>query len=192
MGLLDGVLGGNTQQSSGGMSPLTMLLMGVLAYRTYEGKGRLADMLHNAGVNLPGSAPATTPNVAPGNGPVGMPGNTGGGGLMDMLRGNLGSLLGGAAAGGALSGGLTDLLRRFTDAGHGDTANSWINTGANHPVTPQQIEQSLGANTVNSLAEQAGMTPDSVLSHLSQGLPDVVDKLTPEGRLPTPQEARWA
>src|ERR1700733_4835953 len=102
MGLLDGVLGGNpNQQSPSGMSPLTMLLMGVLAYRTYQGKGRLFDMLHNAGVNLPGSAPVNTPNVAPGNGPVGMPGNTGGGGgLLDMLRGNLGTMLGGAAAGG--------------------------------------------------------------------------------------------
>lgn len=182
MGLLDGVLGGNTtQQSSGGMSPLTMLLMGVLAYRTYQGKGRLADMLHNAGVNLPGSAPTNTPNVAPGDGPIGMPGSTGGGGIMDMLRGNLGSILGGAAAGG----GLSDLLRHFTEAGHGNTANSWINTGANQPVTPQQIEQSVGPNTINSLAEQAGMTRDSVLSHLSQGLPEVVDKLTPDGRVPT-------
>jgi uncharacterized protein YidB (DUF937 family) len=108
MGLLDSVLGGQAQ-SSGGMSPITMALLGVLAYRTFQGKGRLADMLGRK----PGDTGATP---------------TGGG-----LGGLLGGLMGGgtAGAGSTISGGLSDLLKHFQDAGHGDKAQSWIGTGPN-------------------------------------------------------------
>jgi len=169
MGLLDGLLGGR-QQGSGGMSPLTMLLLGVLAYKTYKGKGRLADMLGQgapAGAN-PGG------NVAP----------PASGGLGGLLGGGLGGLLAGGAAGGLLSGGLGDLLNRFQQNGHGDVANSWIGTGANRAVSPDQLQEALGPDTVNTLAEQAGLSQIDVLSGLSRDLPDAVDQLTPDGRIP--------
>ncbi|MEA2929467.1 MAG: hypothetical protein QOG38_1895 [Hyphomicrobiales bacterium] len=169
MGLLDGLLGGSTQRTSSGMSPLTMLLMGVLAYRTYQGKGRLADMLRQG-------APA---GPKPGN--VAAPSA---GGLGGLLTGGLGGLLGGATAGGLLSGGLSDLVNRFQQNGHGEIANSWIGTGPNRSVSPDQLEQALGPDTVNSLSEQAGISQIDLLSGLSRDLPSAVDELTPDGRIP--------
>jgi uncharacterized protein YidB (DUF937 family) len=161
MGLLDGLLGGKLQ-GSGGMSPLTMLLMGVLAYKTYKGQGRLADMLGRG-------APA---------------GANPGGTVTPPASGGLGGLLAGGAAGGLLSGGLSDLLNRFQQNGHGDVANSWIGTGPNRAVSPEQLQEALGPDTVNSLAEQAGISQIDLLSGLSRDLPDAVDQLTPDGRIP--------
>lgn len=174
MGLLDGLLGGSNQQGSG-MSPLTALLMGVLAYRTYQGKGRLADML-GRGATAPGDTSTNPPgsHVTP----------PASGGLGDMLKGGLGGLLAGGAAGGLLSGGLSDLVNRFQHSGHGDIANSWIGTGANHAISPDQLQQALGPDTVNSLAEQAGISQVDVLQGLSRDLPGAVDELTPDGALP--------
>jgi uncharacterized protein YidB (DUF937 family) len=169
MGLLDGLLGGSNQQGSSGMSPLTALLMGVLAYRTYQGKGRLAEMLGRGAQN-------TNPG-----GTVAPPAS---GGLGGLLGGGLGGLLAGGAAGGLLSGGLSDLVNRFQQSGHGDIANSWIGTGANHAVSPNQLQEALGPDTVNTLAEQAGLSQIDVLSGLSQDLPGAIDQLTPDGQIP--------
>jgi uncharacterized protein YidB (DUF937 family) len=225
MGLLDSVLGGGGRTR--GMSPMTMGLLALLAYRTYQGKGRLADML---GRNEPGGPNAGTTQTGgrvtgPGNLPDGNPagplgggggggglgdilGNllrggagsrnfggaagTAGGGLGDLLRGGLGGLLGGAAAGTVLNGGLGDLLGRLQQNGHSDTADSWVGRGPNRAIEPQELESALGRDTVQSLADESGRPYMDVLSELSQSLPDTVDQLTPEGRLPTDDEAsRW-
>ena len=160
------------------LSPLTALLLGVLAYRTYQGKGRLADMF--------GTAPAT-PGAVPGHDPrdprTMQPPATGGG-LGDLLRGNLGGLLAGGAAGGLLGSGLNDLLGRFQRNGYGDLANSWIGTGPNRAISPHQLQEALGPDTVSSLAEQAGVSDIDLLSGLSRDLPDAVDQLTPSGEIP--------
>jgi len=171
MGLLDGLLGGSNRTSSG-MSPLNALLLGVLAYRTYQGKGRLAEML---GRGAPASISPPGSNVTP---------PASGGGLGNLLGGGLGGLLAGGAAGGPLSGGLRSLVDRFQQNGHGDIANSWIGTGANHAVSPDQLHEALGPDTVNTLAEQAGISQVDVLSGLSRDLPGAIDQLTPDGRLP--------
>jgi uncharacterized protein YidB (DUF937 family) len=175
MGLFDQVLGGAgaPMGSGGGMSPLTMALMGLLAYRTFQGKGRLADML---GRN-PGSPVASASGI-PGDP---MPG----GGLGGML----GSLLGGGTAGGILSGGLGDLFKQFQQNGQGDKAQSWIAGGPNKPVSASELEQALGPEKISWLIQQTGMSREELLSGLSRELPRVVDKLTPDGRLPTDQEA---
>jgi uncharacterized protein YidB (DUF937 family) len=173
MGLFDQVLGGSGPSSGGGgMSPINMALMGLLAYRTFEGKGRLADMLGRG----PGSAAAPS-------GAAGAP--NGGGGRGGML----GGLLGGGAAGGILSGGLGDLLRQFQQNGQGDKAQSWIANGPNKPAQPSEIEQALGPEKISWLMQQTGMSREALLSGLSRELPRVVDKLTPDGRIPTDQEA---
>jgi uncharacterized protein YidB (DUF937 family) len=174
MGLFDQVLGGAGSSSGGsGMSPITMALMGLLAYRTFEGKGRLADML--------GRGPAVS--AAPVSGIPGTS-NAGGG-----LGGMLGGLLGGAGAGGILSGGLGDLLHQFQQNGQGDKAQSWIGSGPNKPVLPSEIEQALGPDKIAWLIQQTGMSRADLLAGLSRELPKVVDKLTPDGRIPTDQEA---
>jgi uncharacterized protein YidB (DUF937 family) len=219
MGLLDSIFGGGTQddaKSGGGPSGITMALLALLAYRTYQGKGRLADMLGtNKGA---GAAPDTDPagrSASPGRlpdgnaaapsasggglsdilggllgGRAGTPAGGQGGGLGDLLRGGLGGLLGGAAAGSALNGGLGDLLKRFQDSGKGDIANSWVSGGQNRQVSPEDVEHALGRDTVQELADNTGKPYLDVLSDLSRGLPETVDKLTPQGRMPTEDEAK--
>jgi uncharacterized protein YidB (DUF937 family) len=171
MGLFDQVLGGSGTSSANGMSPITMALLGLLAYRTFEGKGRLADMLGRtpAGAAMPSGTPGTA--------------TTGG------LGGLLGGLLGGAGAGGILSGGLGDLLKQFQQNGQGDKAQSWIASGPNKPVLPGELEQALGPEKISWLMQQTGMARDELLAGLSRELPRVVDHLTPDGRIPTHEEA---
>ena len=106
-----------------------------------------------------------------------------------MLKGGLGGLLAGGAGGSVLSGGLNDLLKQFQQNGKGDVAESWVGPGANKTISPNDLATALGADRINSLAGFSGMSRDDLLSGLSQRLPDVVDQLTPDGRLPTEQEA---
>lgn len=192
MGLLDQLLGGDARDGKGdsqggGISPVTMALLAILAYRTYQGKGRLADMLGRG--DQDGDAAGNAPGANPTGGNA-MGGNTGG--LGGLLGGNLGGLLAGGAAGGLLSGGLAEILKQFEQHGRGEAAQSWIGRGENRPLSEQDVEETLGADTVNSLAEQAGMPRDEILRGLSQGLPQAIDQLTPDGRLPTDDEAgRW-
>ena len=79
--------------------------------------------------------------------------------------------------------GLHELLRRFQHNGYGDVANSWIGTGPNQSISSDELQQALGADTVNSLSEQAGLSDIDVLSGLSRDLPDTVNELTPEGEI---------
>ena len=119
----------------------------------------------------------------------GMP--AGGGGIGDLLGGLLGGAggPGGGRGGSVLSGGLNDLLRQFEGSGHGDAAQSWIGRGENAQISPAAIEAALGSEQVDSLAEQAGLSRVGLLEGLSQELPGFVDQLTPDGRIPTDEEA---
>ena len=190
MGLLDifngmqnGPRGPNdaTAKSEGGMSPMTMAILALLAYK--------------AAKHLGGSHAQPDPNAGQSRTPL--PGNTvnaglPGGGLSDLLKGGLGGLLAGGAAGSILSGGLGDLLKQFQDHGQGDAANSWVGTGPNKPIEPNDLASALGVDQINALTSQTGMSRDELLSGLSKHLPDVVNQLTPDGRLPTESEAsRW-
>ena len=120
-------------------------------------------------------------------------------GLFDSVAGGLGQMLGGqqaqAGAGdnpmlqavmGLLgnSGGLGGLLEKFQQGGLGSLAQSWVSTGANLPISAEQIQQVLGSGALGDIAGKLGMQPDQAASALSQALPDIVDKLTPNGQLP--------
>jgi uncharacterized protein YidB (DUF937 family) len=182
MGLLD-VLNGMqngprgpsrpSEQSGGGMSPLTMAILALLAWKGIK---------HFSG-NQTGSAPQPAP--APGNVNAGLPG---GGGLSDMLKGGLGGLLAGGAAGSILSGGLGDLLKQFQQKGLGDQADSWVSNGPNKQIAPGDLANALGADQIEQLSAQSGLSRDELLQGLSQHLPDVVNHLTPDGRLPDENE----
>jgi uncharacterized protein YidB (DUF937 family) len=89
-----------------------------------------------------------------------------------------------AAAGQQSSSGLDVLLRLFQQNGFGEIINSWIGTGQNQPISPTQLRQALGRETVNDLSQQTGVPHDDLLSQLSRYLPGVIDKLTPNGQLP--------
>ena len=114
-------------------------------------------------------------------------------GLLDNLAG---SLLGGDAGtssglaksvmemiGSGQGGGLNGLVQAFQQNGLGKLVDSWIGTGQNLPVSPSQVQQALGPK-VQELAQQHGMSADSVSQALSQLLPGLVDHLTPSGQLP--------
>ncbi len=81
-------------------------------------------------------------------------------------------------------GGLGPLVDRFRNAGLGDVIGSWIGHGANHAIDPNQLEQALGGDTVSTLERETGMDRSALLSELAQVLPEVVHRLTPDGRMP--------
>ena len=213
MGLADVLTGmmngprGQRQPSSGGgggMSPIMMALLGLLAYKAFKGRGGQA--APSGGVGQTGRIPPGTPVSAGTSGggledilgglfggkPGSMPTGTGakpGGSLSDLFPGGLGSVLGGAAAGSVLSGGLGNIIKELQDSGHGRAAQSWVGTGANEEIAPKDLANALGSDTLNTLSKHTGLSVDDLLAGLSQHLPDLVDQLTPNGRLPTNEEA---
>jgi uncharacterized protein YidB (DUF937 family) len=83
------------------------------------------------------------------------------------------------------SGGAEGLLNTFKENGLGDVMSSWIGKGENLPISPEQIQQVLGSDQVQQIAEKLGISTDEASSGLSEMLPKIMDKLTPEGSLPT-------
>ncbi len=86
--------------------------------------------------------------------------------------------------GSAAGGGLQGLLTQLTKSGLGPQVQSWVGTGENHPVTPEQLSAALPADHVNDLAQQAGTTPQNLLAALAHALPHAVDHATPDGQVP--------
>jgi uncharacterized protein YidB (DUF937 family) len=160
-----------------GMSPLTIALLAMLAYKAFKGGGPFRHTPGGTNVNPEGRRMQPEPNT-PGAG----------GSLSDLLRGGLGGLLAGGAAGSVLNGGLGELLRRFEQSGQPEVARSWVGSGPNKPVGRQDLASALGADTLDELAEHTGMSRDQVLAELQERLPTLVDSLTPHGRIPSEQE----
>src|SRR5207237_8168654 len=102
--------------------------------------------------------------------------------------GRLGGSVAVGAGGGILRGGLTELIDRFRLNGDGETAESWVSTGPNQPVTPVQLQQAIGPDVLHTLSTQTGLPQQELLNRLSRELPDAVDRYTPQGRLPTEGE----
>ena len=201
MGLLEilsGIQNGPGDQrqagkASGGMSPLTMALMGLLAYKAMKSFGAS----NTASQSDPGPASADTPGGGLGRilgqllGGGSGSGSFGGGpaGGLGGLPGELGGLRGGVASGSVLSSGLGNLIKEFQERGYGQTAQSWVGTGPNEGIAPNDLAKALGSDTLDALAQQTSMQRADLLSGLSQYLPDLINQLTPNGRLPTDEEA---
>jgi uncharacterized protein YidB (DUF937 family) len=81
-------------------------------------------------------------------------------------------------------GGLAGLVGAFQKHGLGDMINSWISTGPNPPISPAQVTQVLGPDTVNQFADKAGVPASEASSVIAGLLPSAVDHLTPDGKLP--------
>ena len=176
MGLLDilnGMQNGPRGQTtpapagSGGMSPIAMALLGLVAYKAIK---QLS----------PGQA-----NAAPTRGDPSTADNAPGGGLGGLLQGPLGGLL----AGGVLSGGLNDLLKQFQQGGQSDVVQSWIGTGPNKSISPNILSKVLSEDQIRTLSAHSGMSREDLIATLSQQLPELVNQLTPDGRIPTEREA---
>lgn len=152
--------------------PSMIALLGLLAAAGYQNRDKIADVLGGLR-QAPGGA----------SGPADAAGAQGG------VLGNLGGLIGGAGIGSVLSGGLRDLVEHFTQNGHGAAADSWVKPGPNQALGPDQLEQAIGPDALRTLTQQTGLSRDELLSRLTRELPAAVDQFTPEGRLPTEDEA---
>jgi uncharacterized protein YidB (DUF937 family) len=84
--------------------------------------------------------------------------------------------------------GLGGLIKQFQEKGLSDTIDTWINPGANKDVSSGQVSDALGRDVVDELSRRTGLSRDQVVAELARMLPNVVDKLTPDGRLPTRRE----
>lgn len=170
MGLLDDLLGGLAGQGMRG---------GVPGQPTQTGSGGggasqvlvalmpiVLGMLANRGAR--GGSP--TQMNAPGTG----------GGIGDLL----GQLLGGGSGG--MGDGLGGFLERLQRTGFGEQADSWVSRGANKPIPPDAISQIFGKDGLEAISRQAGISPDAASHGLSQLLPEVVDRMTPDGQVPDP------
>ncbi|NEU11025.1 DUF937 domain-containing protein [Methylobacterium sp. BTF04] len=139
-----------------------------------------------------GGAPATTDRGSQGGGEFGD--------LSGMLDGpgdrpNGGDTGAGSQAqpnheSGVGQGGLDGLIDRFQRGGLGDMMESWIGHGQNRPVQPTQLADALGPETINALQQRTGLDRNDLLSQLAQALPQVIDRLTPQGRRPNGDESR--
>jgi uncharacterized protein YidB (DUF937 family) len=92
------------------------------------------------------------------------------------------------ASPGSVLDGLGGLIEQFQQKGLGDVIDSWVNRGTNKNVAPDQVSVALGRDVIDDLSRRTGLSRDEVLAELARMLPNAVDKLTPEGRLPTQQE----
>lgn len=167
MGLLDQVLGGMGGSQSGGSSSMSPFVKAALLLLVTKAAQRY---LHPAAAQ-----PEPEPSQAP-----------------EADTAGQGKISSGMLAGLPSLAGLGELVEQFTKSGQGDTVNSWVGSGENKPVSSDQLQNVLGPDVVNKLQQQTGLPVDELLNGLSQVLPQVVDKLTPQGRMPTEQEAsRW-
>jgi uncharacterized protein YidB (DUF937 family) len=178
MGLLDVLNGmqngprGEPIPGKGGMSKITMALLGMLAYKAYKSLGNSQPEQTGAPARYPAGRQEARDDQP--------------GGLAGVLRTIFG---GGPVPGPVLRRGLDNTVRDLEQNGQGEIARSWVGRGPNRPITPQQLEAALGEDAIRDLMQQTGMEREELLETLSQHLPRAIDHLTPEGRIPTEQEA---
>lgn len=86
--------------------------------------------------------------------------------------------------------GLGELVSIFQQKGLAGIVNSWVGTGANLPISAEQIEQTLGQERIQQIAAKFGVDPDTLKGQLAQVLPTVVDKLTPNGKVENQEATR--
>ena len=118
----------------------------------------------------------------------------------DSLSSILGGLTGGRGGGTgnillqlALSmlqqqGGLGNVLGKFREAGMGAQADSWVSTGQNVNISPNQLEQVFGSGALNDIASKLGMSQEQAGSAMSQVMPELINQLTPQGQVTADSE----
>ena len=153
-------------------TPSLLALLGLVAVAGYQNRAKISDMLDTAR-----QTPAGSPAAA-----------NGGGGLLSQIGQMFQSGPGGLGA--TVAGGLEDLLARFRNAGQGRTAESWVASGPNLPLQDNDLQAALGDETLAEIGQKTGLTRAELLRRLNTALPDVVNDLTPQGRLPTASEAQ--
>ena len=147
--------------------PSLAALLGLVAVAGYQNRDKIGEFIKGL----------QNPNAA----------GTGPGGPASPARPEQGTdMMGSGYAGGSILGGLGDLVEQFRTSGQGRKAESWVSTGQNEPIDDREMEQALGPDLLERLTQQTGLSREELLRRLSQTLPQTVDQLTPEGRLPQP------
>lgn len=109
---------------------------------------------------------------------------------MGLLDGLLGGTVGAALVTAAndlieKNGGIAGLVTKFQEKGLGPIIQSWISTGENKPIEPEQVDQAVGGGLLEDLAAKAGISAEELKKKLAEILPQAIDKLTPGGKLPS-------
>ena len=163
MGLLDSVIGSVTGSKQGSSSSMSPITKALLLLLAAKA----------ASSYMGGSSKSQGDTAQPTGAPGGKPGTIQSGILKGLPS-------------------LESIMERFKRAGHDDKIQSWVGPGENKPIQPQELQQALGPEEIDHLQRETGLPRDQLLSELSKVLPQVVDKLTPQGRPPTEQErAHW-
>ena len=149
-------------------TPSLLALLGLVAFAGYQNRDKISEMIDDAKKGQPGSSGTTQPGFLAGLGDLF---HTGGNG------------------GETLSAGLRNLVNRFTSAGHDRTAQSWVTAGPNSNLQDADLAQAIGDETLDDLATKTGLSRAELIRRLTVAVPEVVNKLTPDGRLPTEAEA---
>jgi uncharacterized protein YidB (DUF937 family) len=153
--------------------PSLLALLGLAAVAGYQNRDKLREMIGDAQSGRTQGLNDQT--VTAGNG-----------GLMAEI----GQIFGSGDAGRNVSDGLRDLVDRFRSTGQGSKADSWVSMEPNSELRPDDLETAIGRDTIDELAQKAGLSREEIVKRLSVALPETVDRLTPGGRLPSETEAR--
>lgn len=159
--------------------PSMTALLGLLAVAGYQNRDKITEWLGG----LTGGA---APSPAPG-GQASLPPQTQGSVPQAGRPPALESILSGLRdqnPSGFLGGAIGGLVDQFRQAGHGETAESWVASGPNKAIAPPDLERAIGPDTLSTLQQQTGLSRDEILARLSRELPAAVDQYTPDGRLP--------
>ena len=152
--------------------PSLLALLGLAAFAGYQNRDKIGGAIKDA------QARRDTPGAQQ-NG-------------LDGILAGVGDLFSGIGGdGNILTGGLGDLMDRFKQAGQGDKADSWINPGVpTKGLTPAEVEQAIGRDNLAELSQRTGLSHEDLIERLATSIPETVDRLTPNGEMPTEVEAR--
>ena len=142
------------------LGKVALAMLGILAYQNRDKLGTLLRGKH------PFRADPTNPQT------------TEGGGLIEQIIDGVGS-----------GDGLDDILERFRNAGSRVEVDSWVRQGPNKPIDALQIQTALDPQTLDELSGQTGLSREELLSVIAKELPDAVDRMTPNGRLPGEEDS---
>lgn len=139
--------------------PSLVALLGLVAVAGYQNREKIGEFVKS----LTGSDPADAAT-----------------GAIESVRKTLGD----GPIASRITGGLTELVDQFKTNGEGAAAESWVAAGPNAQIDVPHLETALGPDLIDGLVKQTGLNREELLARLSTVLPEAVDRLTPDGRLP--------
>lgn len=156
-------------------SPSMTALLALLAVAGYQNRDKISDLLRKASGT--GDQPATGLDIHNSQ-------------SISNVLSEIGSFFTGPSAAGSLSGGLAGLVDRFRGTGHAEAADSWVAPGENKAVAANDLAASLGEDTLAELSIKTGLSRETLLERLARVIPEAVHGMTPDGRLPSAEDAQ--